>query len=212
MAIIPILHSSVGKESACNAGDPGLIPGSRWSPAEGIGNLLQYSCLGSPMDRGPWRATVHGVAKVGHDFVTKPTNHQPERKNIFKTFRFILEYSQLMFDSFVWTSKRLSHRHACIHSPPASPPIQTATSYWEEFPVLYSKMEINCKSSLQRTKFLENTETSFFRGRMLSEVSLWAEDKVGDLAVVERRNQVIIGGVALGIGGGSEGFTVLSLP
>lgn len=47
---------------------------------------------------------------------------------------------------------------------------------------------------------------------MLSEVSLWAEDKVGDLAVVERRNQVIIGGVALGIGGGSEGFTVLSLP
>lgn len=73
-------------------------------------------------------------------------------------------------------------------------------------------MEINCKSSLQRTKFLENSETSFFRGRMLSEVSLWAEDKVGDLAVVERRNQVIIGGVALGIGGGSEGFTVLSLP
>ena len=128
-------------------------------------------------------------------WLNQPTTNQRE-KNIFKTFRFILEYSQLMFDSFVWTSKRLSHRHACIHSPPASPPIQTATSYWEEFPVLYSKMEINCKSSLQRTKFLENSETSFFRGRMLSEVSLWAEDKVGDLAVVERRNQVIIGGVA----------------
>ena len=59
-------YSSVDKESACNAGDPGLIPGSGRSPGEGNGNPLQYSCLGNAMDRGAWRATVLGVARVGH--------------------------------------------------------------------------------------------------------------------------------------------------
>ena len=54
---------SDGKESACNAGDPGLIPDSGRSPGEGNGNLPQYSCLGNPIDRGAWRATVHGIAK-----------------------------------------------------------------------------------------------------------------------------------------------------
>ena len=51
------------EESVCNAGDPGFIPGSGKSPGEGNGNPLQYSCLGNPMDRGAWRATVCGVAK-----------------------------------------------------------------------------------------------------------------------------------------------------
>ena len=55
--------SSDGKESACNAGDPGLIPGSARSSGEGNGTPLQYSCLENPMDREPWRATVHGVSK-----------------------------------------------------------------------------------------------------------------------------------------------------
>ena len=63
--------SSVGKESACNAGDLGSSPGSRRSPGEGNGNPLQFSCLENPMDKGAWRATVHGVARVGHDLVTK---------------------------------------------------------------------------------------------------------------------------------------------
>ena len=54
---------SDGKESACNAGDPGSIPGSGRSPGEENGNPLQYSCLENPMDRGAWRATVHRVAK-----------------------------------------------------------------------------------------------------------------------------------------------------
>ena len=44
--------SSASKESASYAGDLGSIPGSRRSPREGDGNLLQYSCLGNPMDRG----------------------------------------------------------------------------------------------------------------------------------------------------------------
>ena len=55
--------SSVGKESACNAGDPGLIPELGRSPGEGNGNPLQYSCLENPMDRGAWWAAVSGVAR-----------------------------------------------------------------------------------------------------------------------------------------------------
>ena len=48
-----------GKESACNAGDPGSIPGSGRSSGEGNGYPLQCSCLENSMDRGIWRATVH---------------------------------------------------------------------------------------------------------------------------------------------------------
>ena len=54
---------SDGKESACNAGDLGSIPGSGRSPGKRNGYLLQYSCLENLMDRGAWQATVHGVAK-----------------------------------------------------------------------------------------------------------------------------------------------------
>ena len=51
------------KESSCNAGDMGSIPGSGRFPGEGNGNLLQYSCLGNLTDRAAWQATVHGVVK-----------------------------------------------------------------------------------------------------------------------------------------------------
>ena len=54
---------SVGKESTCNAGDWGLIPGPGRSPREENGSSLQHFALGNPMDRGAWRATVHAVAK-----------------------------------------------------------------------------------------------------------------------------------------------------
>ena len=49
-----------GKEFACSAGDLGSIPGLGQSPDEGKSNLHLYSCLENPMDRGAWRATVHG--------------------------------------------------------------------------------------------------------------------------------------------------------
>ena len=55
--------SSAGKESACNAGDPGLIPGSERYSREGNGNPLQYSCLENPMERRAWWATACGIAK-----------------------------------------------------------------------------------------------------------------------------------------------------
>ena len=55
--------SSDGKESACNAGDPGLTLGSGSSPGEGHGNPIQCSCLENSMDRGAWQVTVLGVTK-----------------------------------------------------------------------------------------------------------------------------------------------------
>ena len=79
-------HSSVGKSSACNAGDPGSTPGLGRSHGEGNGNPLQ--CLQNPMNRGAWWATVHGVARVGHDLATKPPPN--------------LVYDKLFFYEFVW--------------------------------------------------------------------------------------------------------------
>ena len=57
-------------ESACNAEDLSLIPGSGRIPGEGNGYSLQYSCLEIFMDRGVWRATVHGVAELDTEQLT----------------------------------------------------------------------------------------------------------------------------------------------
>ena len=54
---------SDGKVSACHVGDPGSIPELGQSPGEGNGNPFQNSCLGNPMEREAWQATVHGAAK-----------------------------------------------------------------------------------------------------------------------------------------------------
>ena len=51
------------KKKSVNAGDSGLIPGLGRSPEEGNDNPLQYFCLGNPIDRGAWQATVSGVTK-----------------------------------------------------------------------------------------------------------------------------------------------------
>ena len=58
---------SDGKESACNAGDQGLIPGLGRSPGEGNDNPLQYSCLENPMDRESGEPQSVGLQRVGHD-------------------------------------------------------------------------------------------------------------------------------------------------
>ena len=54
---------SDGKDSACNAGDPGLIPGSGRASGEGNGHPLQYSCPQNSLDRAAWQAKVHGITK-----------------------------------------------------------------------------------------------------------------------------------------------------
>ena len=61
-------HSSVSKESACNAGDLGLIPRLERSPGEGNGNTFQCSCLEDNMDRGAGWTIVHGVSKSQTQF------------------------------------------------------------------------------------------------------------------------------------------------
>ena len=67
---LTLLCSLDGKESACNAGDPGPIAGSGRFPGEVNGNPPQYSCLETPMDREAWRATDHRVAQSW----TQPSN------------------------------------------------------------------------------------------------------------------------------------------
>ena len=62
-SILGFPGGSDGKESACNIGDLGLIPGLGRSPGEGNGNPLQYSCLENSVDRGAWHAAVHGVTE-----------------------------------------------------------------------------------------------------------------------------------------------------
>ena len=58
--------------NAGDLGDRGSVPGLGRSPREGNGNPLWYSCLGNPMDRGAWGATVHRVAKrIRYDLVAK---------------------------------------------------------------------------------------------------------------------------------------------
>ena len=66
--------TSDGKESACNVGNMGSIPGSGRSPGEGNGYPLQYSCLENPMDRG---ATVHRSKRLGHDLATQQQRQAP---------------------------------------------------------------------------------------------------------------------------------------
>ena len=68
--------SSVSKESSCNAGDLGSIPGLGRSPGEGNSNPLHYSHLENPMDRGAWRATVQEVD------TTEVTKHAPMQESI----------------------------------------------------------------------------------------------------------------------------------
>ena len=66
-----------GKESTCNAGDTDMISGLGRSHGEENSNSLQYHCLGNPMDRGAWQATVHGTVRVGHNFSYKTTITTP---------------------------------------------------------------------------------------------------------------------------------------
>ena len=61
-----------GKESACSAEGAGSLPRLGRSPGKGNGNLLHYSCLGKPMGKGAWQATVPGVTRVRHDLAAKP--------------------------------------------------------------------------------------------------------------------------------------------
>ena len=104
----PIPSGSDGDESSCNAGDPGSISRSWWSPGEGNGNLLQYFCLGNPMDRGAWRAIVHRVTKSRtwlkrrthtqnalRYLISMKNNQWTKRLYVFKSFVFFFNYNNI---------------------------------------------------------------------------------------------------------------------
>ena len=86
--------SSVSKESTCDAGDLGSIPGLGRSTGDAVifvsrgwnGNPLQCSCLENPMDRGAWQVTVYGVTRVRHNWATKHPAY-PINKQCCDSFR-----------------------------------------------------------------------------------------------------------------------------
>ena len=96
---------SDGKESTCNAEDPGSISGLRSSPGERNGNPLQYSCLENPMDRGAWWATVHAVAELDR---TEPLTLNFLKERIFAFTTWLTGARGLTF-SLSWHSTCLSH-------------------------------------------------------------------------------------------------------
>ena len=71
---------SVVKNLPANAEDSGSIPGLGRSLGEGNGNLLQYYCLGNPMDRGAWWSSVHGVTQESDTTWRLNNNNKPNRK------------------------------------------------------------------------------------------------------------------------------------
>ena len=97
-----------GKESVCNAGDPGLIPGLGRSLGEGNGYPLQCSCLGNSMDRGTCWAMVYGAAK--RDTTEQLTNTHKTLSTIFSSVQFS---SSVMADSM--------QRHESHHPRPLCP-------------------------------------------------------------------------------------------
>ena len=72
-----------GKESACDAGDVGSIPGWGKSLEGGNGNPFQYSCLENPMDRGAWKVMVRAVPRVRHNWVTEHTHTFTKERRTF---------------------------------------------------------------------------------------------------------------------------------
>ena len=64
-----------------------MIPGLGRSPGEGNGNPFQNSCLKNPRDRGTWQATLHGIAKAGHDLATTPPPPPPPGRGVINTVK-----------------------------------------------------------------------------------------------------------------------------
>ena len=112
---------SDGKESACNTGDPGSIPGSRRSTGGGNGYPLQYSCLESSVDRGAQRAIVHGVSKesemteqlntfVFHFHIKCQVHLNKGWKKTHKRKKFTHHLRSLLEDIRIWKINKLCDR------------------------------------------------------------------------------------------------------
>ena len=128
-----LLCSSDYKGSACNAGDPGSIPGSGRSPGDGNGNPLEYSCLENSMDRGAWQATVHGVTKSQ----TRLSNwHTHYLSSAFPFVCWILFLSLFLLKLLPLPAR---HQFFLLYQPFPSALKHAATSYmWKVHPDLLS--------------------------------------------------------------------------
>ena len=153
-----------GKELACSAGDLGSIPGSGRSPGEGTGNPLQYSCLGKPMDRGAWRATVHGVAKSRTQTERLNNNNHHKRKGRDRQLRSTAQSTDC------WTWGRWGAR-GNLGSPSTSPGQlvfpRLVHAAWP-LPQLFSISQ-SCLSRKKKIWFSDELQPSFF----LSALEKW---------------------------------------
>ena len=108
-------------ESACNAGDLGSIPGLGRSPGGGHDNPLRYSAWRIPMNRGAWRATVHGSQRVRHDWATKQHSHV----NVDLSVSFLHCYAGLIYP-FPYYTIRVLLEVLIVNI--TSPPIYSSSS------------------------------------------------------------------------------------
>ena len=94
-----------------------MIPGSERSSGEGNGNTLQYSCWRNCVDKGVWRARVHGVTGVGHDSVTKQQQPLPFRKEILLFFCINKEKTAVFvcFTSVCHSKSSFSQKKVCLY-------------------------------------------------------------------------------------------------
>ena len=95
--------NSNDNKSVCNEGDLGSVPGLGRSPGEGHANPFLYSCLENSMDRGAWRAPVHGVQRTGHNWVMMSTTNIRGGKPLCKNV--IVSISREQYYSFIITQK-----------------------------------------------------------------------------------------------------------
>ena len=116
---------SVVKDPSAKAGDAGLIPGLGRSLEERNGNPLQYSCLGNPMDRGAWRAAIHGVTKSWTQWLNNNyiliVNRAKASLNLGKIlvpeiFIYIAEGREITYDNLVNKKQDKSPLDKCSHS------------------------------------------------------------------------------------------------
>ena len=135
---------SDSKESACNAGDLGLIPGSGRSSGERNGLPLQYSCLENSMDRGAWRATVHGVIKKS-DTIERLTHTHLSPWVTFNGLKSSLEIA------------RSTHAWICFGLYKCLPSL----SFWSEILMILSDFELCKVKKNQRNCLLLHHPTLF---------------------------------------------------
>ena len=159
----------MGKESACNAGDPGSVPGLGRSPGEGNGNPLQNSCLESSMNRGASWAIVHGAAKswtrlsnwahtTEHSYFL---NNSPDF-HIIPSITSLWIISLIIFNQESWIYKMLIHGWWFLSVSSQNQSVVLHTFYSWEFWIIENFNEmLYSTSSLVLSLYTTSSQLSF---------------------------------------------------